>query len=135
MYEQRVDRGYTLSPFGLWSTARLLQNDLISGLDTTYFLRLSPEGDTIWGGLYVPNEGSKFFYTLRDKIFNNQDENLHTYVHVDNLLPSEMSLDMFSAMELTDRGSVNYQGYDYLGNKLTGNVKFEDFFKYENGKE
>ena len=115
MYEQRVDRGYTLSPFGLWSTARLLQNDLISGLDTTYFLRLSPEGDTIWGGLYVPNEGSKFFYTLRDKIFNNQDEkNLHTYVHVDNLLPSEMSLDMFSAMELTDRGSVNYQGYDYL---------------------
>ncbi len=135
MYEQRVDRGYTLSPFGLWSTARLLQNDLISGLDTTYFLRLSPEGDTIWGGLYVPNEGSKFFYTLRDKIFNNQDEkNLHTYVHVDNLLPSEMSLDMFSAMELTDRGSVNYQGYDYLGNKLTGNVKFEDFFKYENGK-
>jgi outer membrane receptor protein involved in Fe transport len=129
MYEQRIDRGYTLQPYNLWETGRLLQNDLISGIDYTYFCGLTATGDTLWGGLYVPNEEAKFFHSVRNKIFKNNDEmNLHKYVHVDNLLPSEMSLDMFSAKELTDRSSVGYLGYDYLGNKLKGNVKFEDFF-------
>jgi outer membrane receptor protein involved in Fe transport len=39
-----------------------------------------------------------------------------------------MSLDMFSAFELIQQGFVGYYGYDYLGNKLSSNVSFKDFF-------
>lgn len=35
---------------------------------------------------------------------------------------------MFSAAELINRqGLISYSGYDYLGNKLGADVKFEDF--------
>lgn len=130
MYEQRIDRAYTLAPYNLWETGRLLQNDLISGLDTSYFCELSPNGDSIFGGLYVPDDEAKFFYSIRKKIYgNNDDKYNHKYVSLDNFKPSDMSLDMFSARELTDRGTVSYRGFDYLGNKLGRNVKFEDYFK------
>jgi outer membrane receptor protein involved in Fe transport len=35
---------------------------------------------------------------------------------------------MFSAAELNDQRIIGYYGYDYLGNKLDGQVTFDDFF-------
>ncbi|MBK8885037.1 MAG: hypothetical protein IPN46_00265 [Saprospiraceae bacterium] len=38
-------------------------------------------------------------------------------------------MDMFSAFELINRPNLlEYYGYDYLGNKLGTDVKFDDFF-------
>ena len=51
-----------------------------------------------------------------------------TYVNVNEFGNNDLTLDMFSAKELTDQQAIGYSGFDYLGNKLTGNVKFEDFF-------
>lgn len=141
LYEESVQRGYDVNPFGLWTTARLHANEHIEGqgLDTlkqigtqegskfvsTFF------GDTTYTiqvPIYAPNittenSDNQFFRKVRQAIGLQENQ----YVNVDGLDPSQLSLDMFSARELNDDGLVNYWGYDYLGNKLDG-VTFEDFF-------
>lgn len=60
------------------------------------------------------------------------------YLDVHSVDPSMLSLDMFSADELINGGQsfVSYNGYDYTGNKVKGQVNFNDFFtaKDANGK-
>ena len=135
-YEQRVNRSYSLNPRRLWDLARLQANRHILGVDTSNII-----GDTLInvggaiGQLSVPlystqiaSEGfddNQFFKSVRDLT----GQTLNEYVNIDGLSPDQLSLDMFSSQEL--HGSVNlldYQGYDYLGNKLTEDITFEDFF-------
>ena len=136
-YEQRVNRRYLLNPRRLWDLARLQANRHILGVDVNNQI-----GDTLVnaggfiGQLNVPlystlvaSEGfddNLFFKRVRELT----GQSLNEYVNIDGLSPDQLSLDMFSSQEL--HGSVNlleYQGYDYLGNKLTEDVTFEDFFR------
>jgi Carboxypeptidase regulatory-like domain/TonB-dependent Receptor Plug Domain len=134
IYEQRDDRAYTLAPFGLWNLAEQLQNSNINGtaLDTTKSLR-----DSLIGGQVV-----KIYGPLKDAEIDGKTD-IQFYKryreraglaplalgNVNNLTPDQMSLDLFTARELNDRGLTNYYGYDYLGNKVQGNTSFNDFFK------
>ena len=131
LYEQRTNRAWSVNPNGLWDLARASINNHINGIDGNNVL--SVDSILIQGVLqpyetYAPaitiNEDNKFYRKVRDIT----GDRLIDYVNIDGVDPNMLSLDMFSAAELTNQGLVNYYGYDYLGEKLTGNVQFDDFF-------
>lgn len=135
-YEQRVNTSYTINPRRLWDLARLQANRHILGVDTTSVI-----GDTLFnagavGSVLIPLHGTriategfddnKFFKSVRALT----GQTLNEYVNVDGISPDQLSLDMFSAQELhSTRNILGYQGFDYLGNKLTQDITFEDFFR------
>lgn len=125
LYEQRTNRAWSVNPNGLWDLARSSINNHINGIDGDNVVSI----DTMSGlETYAPaitiNEDNKFYRKVREIT----GDNLIDYVNIDGIDPNLLSLDMFSAAELTNQGLVNYYGYDYLGEKLTGNVQFDDFF-------
>jgi len=136
-YEQRVTRTYSVNPRRLWDIARLQANRHILGIDTTAVV-----GDTLVnlggniGELTVPLystqiategfEDNLFFRRVREIT----GQTLNEFVNVDGIAPSDLGLDLFSSQELHGTaGILDYQGYDYLGNKITEDVTFEDFFR------
>ena len=146
-YEQRTDRDYDIRPFELWRIADGLQNGNINGtgVDTTKKI-----GDTLINNvvypLYAPLENKdilnktdiRFYKNFRDKF------NLPylKYADINSYTPTDFSLSMFTARELNDASTrdgnaiLNYQGFDYLGNRIAaGKYSFNDFFtvKNENG--
>jgi hypothetical protein len=64
---------------------------------------------------------------MKDEPDNNK-LSLQDRVNVWEINPDQLSLDMFAPRELIDYNLVEYYGYDYLGNKLGSNIKFDDFF-------
>ena len=147
LLEQSINRNYTVIPFNLWRYARLLQNDHITGVDSNviigYFKIFNPQiGDSIEvpikRTLITPKDESKFYKSIRALQFANisLDSSQYLYADVDRFKPSDLTLDMFSAAELTEQSALGFNGFDYLGNKLKSNVKFEDFFKRDaNGRQ
>jgi len=131
-FEQRFDRSYTISPMNLWTLARQLGNSKNSELDKSNPIVI---GDTVnYNQLYVPTKDavsgktiSGFFENVRTALGKSNTE----FVDVDNLKPSDLSLNMFTADELMQSGNgalgYNY-GYDYLGNPLNSSTAFKDFF-------
>ena len=51
-----------------------------------------------------------------------------TWIDIDELTPDQLDLSYFSATELGNANLIRYNGYDYLGNELGGDVSFNDFF-------
>jgi outer membrane receptor protein involved in Fe transport len=150
-YQQRIISGYSANNFGggnnLWQYARLLTNRHIT-LDTKnpIFIvggKQYSRADVLSGAvspspfdtIYYNNKSSDtaqsvFDMNLRTKLGKGKTD----YIDVDNYDPSTFSVNMFSADEMLNSGNpfVSYQGYDYTGNKLKGQVNFNDFFtKYE----
>ncbi|KXK37809.1 MAG: carboxypeptidase regulatory-like domain-containing protein [Saprospiraceae bacterium] len=132
LYEQSINRGWGVSPFDLWNLAELQANLHINGVDTTNVLRFETM-ETPNGTLELPvyqtnlniNNDNLFYRAVRE--VTGQSDN--DYVNVWDLDPSQLSLDMFSASELINRqGLISYYGFDYLGNKLGTDVRFDDFF-------
>lgn len=144
-FEQRVDRGYSIQPIGLWELMRQLANKHIDQLNTdnpkllidgevyNYNDPNAPafgQNDTIlYDRKYVAEQQAFFDRSLRQKLglaVDNTD-----FINIDGLTPDFYSLDMFSADELLNNGNpyVSYYGYDYLGNKLNSDPSFDDFFK------
>lgn len=134
LYEQSINRSWSADPFGLWNTAELLANNHIAGLNTTKVLRKEsitlPDGTVQEVDVYAPAvnemavENGKFYRSIRDIKGLQNDE----YINVWDIDPSQFRLDMFSSEELILRDLVSYSGFDYLGNKLGTDVRFEDFF-------
>jgi outer membrane receptor protein involved in Fe transport len=128
-FEQRVNRSWGVAPFGLWTIARLQANNHIVGVDTNVVVGA-------FDGFFTPFTFEQFQTKIVEdndllfykKIRELTGQSLHDYVNVDGLNPDDLSLDLFSASELTDQGIVNYFGFDYLGNTLPTSTKFEDFF-------
>ncbi|MFZ5552325.1 MAG: carboxypeptidase-like regulatory domain-containing protein [Bacteroidota bacterium] len=143
-YEQRDDRGFSVSPVGLWTLARQLTGNHNAGhlqeLDTanaiiTYFGTL-PIYD------YNPLNASPGAYDASDDIESQSffDFNLRNlvgydpdgldFIDIDAVDPSILTLDMFSANELLNQGNnyVSYFGYDYNGAKTKDKPSFNDFF-------
>ncbi len=130
--EQRVNRAYNIAPRDLWLAARVNANNHISGVNTDVVIgefesTLFPGETTMftqYQNAIEVNDDSKFFRSVRTLL----NKSLEQYVNIDEIDPSALSLDMFSARELNDERIINYYGYDYTGNKLNGDVAFEDFF-------
>jgi len=141
MYEQRIKRLWNIAPRGLWTLARLQANRHLETVDTQ---------DSI--GTFIQNVGGQDVLFTQYQTFNQADEfpdnqffrkvreqfadiTINDYINVDGLTPDQLSLDMFSAGELNDRGLINYYGFDHLGNKVGGDIAFNDFFsgRDENG--
>ncbi len=133
LYEQSVNRNWAIAPFDLWNLAEIQANGHINGVDTSKVLR-----DTT---VFIPGLGldkvpifktnlniendNRFYKSVRELTKKSENE----YVNVWDIDPSQLRLNMFSAAELINRpGLINYSGFDYLGNKLGTDVRFEDFF-------
>jgi len=142
MYEQRFLREWTILPENLWELARLNANQHITSVDNQVVVDsfLGPQGIMFpqFQTLIQPEDfqDNLFFESVRSKGIQGVTSSLHDYVNVDGINPDELSLDMFSASELNNFGLISYYGYDYLGNKLSNTVKFDDFFseRDENGR-
>jgi hypothetical protein len=151
LYEERVNRGWSINPIGLWQLGRITANSHILGID--YDTPIGTFAPTIDGLQGVPlfdadgnevegftqyqtriDEGfsSKFIASIREKT----NQSIYEYVNIDGINPNDLSLDMFSAQELNNARfnllNFNYFGYDYLGNKLDNSVSFDDFFTARN---
>lgn len=137
--EQWVERLYEVRPIGLWSLARLYANQHILGLGTDSVGTF--DGITVFQSLIdesVLNDPERKFYrSVRELKFGagSINQTIDDFVNVDDIDPGQLSLDMFSARELTDQNVVSYYGYDYLGNKTDLGTGFDDFFTLdENGQ-
>lgn len=150
-YQQRVNAFHSAGAFGggnnIWQYARLLTNSHIA-LDTKNPIFIvggkqytradvlngtvtpSPYDTIFYNNKAVDTAQTVFDMNLRNKLGAGKTQ----YIDIDRYDPSTFSIDMFSADELLNSGNpyVNYSGYDYKGNKLKGQVNFNDFFtKYE----
>jgi len=150
-YEQRVERQYELeAPDLLWSRMRQLvsqigpsgeiQRDLnnpmvlfngepisIFDWDENQYGPISAF-DTITYNYIRVDEGTYFDRMMRTK-FGLGDLD---FINTDAYTPDDFTLDMFSPDDLFGGGNrdniVNYYGYDYLGEKLTDQPSFKDFW-------
>lgn len=151
-YEQRVDRGYQISPVGLWTLGRLLTNSHITNLDTSkptsvdagmQFPVIQYEQQNASPGEYdktkEEGEAQSFFdYNLRNKL---TEQGIITggtdgvdWIDFDSYDISTYTVDMFSADELNtyfksgSTSRIDYFGYDHTGKRTTDNPSFDDFF-------
>ncbi|NJB84812.1 outer membrane receptor for ferrienterochelin and colicin [Lewinella marina] len=133
VYEQRVNRQYSLSPSGLWTVGRQLINRHLNAVDTanrvinTIDVSLgegffSYEGPADVVAPTIETDAGTFYRRIREDLGVPLDQ----YVNIDGLSPDQLSLDQFSAQELTFAQLIDYVGYDYLGNEVEGT--FDDFF-------
>jgi hypothetical protein len=145
-FDQRTDNFYSIAPVGLWRIAWLQTNSHLGQIDTANpqlvydsngmfadtinypFLYREDELRTAQTG-YKFGVGQSFFdWNLRQRLGLAADG--LDFVDVDRYDPSFYDVSMFSADELLNQGSnlVTYYGYDVYGNKLGGNVGFDEFF-------
>jgi len=132
LYEQNVQRAYTLAPRNLWTLANNLANTHLKELDYTAI----PIDTMNVLGFEVPiypykvseQVGNKFYKSVREKLGVPLDQP----VFINNLNPDQLTLDMFAPSELTSNGLLTFYGYDYLGNKID-NASFNDFFTKTSG--
>ncbi|MBC7885195.1 MAG: carboxypeptidase regulatory-like domain-containing protein [Saprospiraceae bacterium] len=131
IYEQSINRNWGVSPFELWQAADLLANNHINGLDKDVVIDtmtidgpFGPQVENVYQTKLNIVEDNKFYRSVRELTGKSDND----YVNVWEIDPSKLRLDMFSANELINRNLVGYSGYDYLGNKLGTDVRFEDFF-------
>ncbi|MCB0795500.1 MAG: carboxypeptidase-like regulatory domain-containing protein [Flavobacteriales bacterium] len=137
-YEQLTQRFYSLAPIGLWTRARQLANFHILNLNN----QTNGVEDLSLAEISYPF-GTVPFYTFDRLVGDDQtffdrqlrnalglDPNGSDFINVDEIDPSLLSIDMFSANELINDGNslVGYYGFDHLGNRITGRPAFEDFF-------
>ena len=152
-YQQRTARAYGLTGTALWPLMRGLTNFQLSQLDKSNPQLVYRDGvfmDTInYSRKYDQLSQPNFDINLRKKLglptngtdlididsYNFANNSISYYdqnmqLHTTTAGSSIFSVDMFSADELLNNGGnlVGYYGYDYMGNKLSGQPAFEDFF-------
>lgn len=144
-YQQRSERGYGVSGSGLWNIARLLANKHISSLEgKPYFMKngVRYSYDDYLAGKINIGPTDTFFYDRRfdTAAQSTFDKNLRDklsmplygkdFIDVDRLDPSLLSIGMFSPDEILNSGKplANYYGYDYTGQRVNGQVNFNDWF-------
>ena len=128
--EQRSTRSYSVAPNQLYLWGSQYANIHLNGLDTTQVIGqefVDPPGVLVdihpYATIDLPE--NRFYREVR----NSLGVPINEWVNVNALDPSQLSLSMFSPRELMDQGLVNYNGYDYLGNKTESGITFNDFFK------
>lgn len=151
-YEQRAERGFGIGARQLWTHMRNLANFHINELDLSN-PHMVYDGNVFMDTVYYDRRydaGSQrtFDVRLRQKLglpvdgtdyinIDSYDFNSRTISYYDNngmlknisLGEDLFDLSLFSADDLLNSGNsyVNYYGYDYMGNKLTGKPSLDDF--------
>lgn len=144
-YEQRTDRGFDVSPVGLWRLGRLYQNrhileipddDNIAALTTVYnigdnfYYEYAPQNTSI-GEYNAENDGeTQSFFDYNMRLAKGLDPDGTDFLDIDSYDPELFKLEFFSAEELLNSGNsfVNYFGYDHTGEKIKGSKTLENFF-------
>ncbi len=151
-YEQRVNSYVNYGPTGLWFLMRNLTNFHLQQLDLDNPQAISHDQhvDTIlYPRLYDGASQRTFDKNLRELLglevdgldfilVDSYDPNENTIEYYDaygdmqiaSINSDQFSVGMFSPDELWNQGNsyVNYAGFDYKGNKLSGQPAFNDFF-------
>ena len=137
--EQQVQRGWSVNANGLWTLMWQLANNGLELDKSNPILVTDANGifnDTVKYGFRQSVSQSTFDKNLRKKLIEQgvadnygKPINENTFIDVNSYNPNMFSLSMFSADELLNNGNnyVNYFGYDYLGNKVSGNKSISDF--------
>ena len=152
-YQQRKNSNYQNVGVQLWETMNGLTNAQLKDLDLANPILLYRDNvfmDTInYNRKYVSSLQRNFDINLRKKLglpvngtdyidvysydfanstinYYDGNQNLRTVKYSGDLF----SMDMFSAEEVLNNGApiVFYSGYDYMGNKLSKNPSFDEFF-------
>lgn len=144
-YEQRNDKFFNVSPVGLWTLGRLLQNKHINEIPTDD-LKDSYRTISSYGGFlqydYAPQNTSmgaydatntsenQSFFDYNVRLAMGLDPDGTDFLDIDSYDPEMFKLNFFSADELLNSGNqyVNYSGYDHTGAKTTGKTSLDDFF-------
>ncbi|MBI5541534.1 MAG: hypothetical protein HY951_15840 [Bacteroidia bacterium] len=132
-FSKMISRNYNILPNRLWTLARASTNYHIQELNTSIPHLLYDENwvfqDTIsYDRLYNPTLQTFFDYNLRlnlGKPYNNTE-----YLYIDDYLPSDFSIEMFSADDVLANNIVQTYGYDFTG-KISKN-NYSDFFSKTN---
>jgi len=127
MNEQRVQRRYSINPYGLWNLMTLTANSHFNGLDTSRVIGQiqTPSGSIDeYATAVVDLPDNKFYREARKALGVANDE----YFNANNYAPEQFNLNMFSARELQNFGLVSYYGYDHTGKKANDGVSFNEFF-------
>lgn len=143
IYEQRVERSYSINPFSLWNLAYQSANTHLSNAvdhdrptGETYFDPITQREYALFDALIrEDNDGNEtamsyFGANLRESLGKDKRD----WIAVHELTPDQMQLDWFEPSTLitgTQR-VIDFYGYDYLGNPLGTNVQFNDFFTATN---
>ncbi len=142
-YEQRVDRGYSVSPVGLWTTGNQLANSHISEIDDTNPIFVEDESNTYPTVIYNrlnSSEGAfrgdadqsetQSFLDYNIRRANGWNTDGTDFIDFHALDPEQLKIDYFSANELLNGGNelVYYYGYDVHGNRTSDNPSIDDFF-------
>lgn len=152
-YQQRKTSAYQNVGIALWEAMNGLTNSQLKELDLENPIPIYRDNvfmDTInYNRKYVGTLQRNFDINLRKKLglpvdgtdwidihsfdfarnsinYYDANQTLHTKYYYGDLF----TMDMFSAEEILYNGApiVFYSGYDYMGNKLTKNPSFDDFF-------
>jgi hypothetical protein len=132
-YDQREERNWNINAPGLWDRMRLLANNHLTNLDTQNPI-LVPELSGTYPAYFYQNQynadqQSEFSIKLLEKLGLPRD--YREKLNVDELDPSTFSLDMFSAEDLLSNNAgsqlVDYNGYDYKGNKTSASTNLNEF--------
>lgn len=142
-YEQRIQRGYSVSPYGIWSLMRQLAAkdapvrdisnpnvvyDPVTGqfLDTVKFDMVV---DQAAQGTFTRNLRNHLMQTGQVDAYGKPIGN-NSYLDVDMYSPDHYKINYFSPDELLNNGSgvVNYFGYDPYGKRLRGQPSINEFF-------
>ncbi|HLP95043.1 MAG TPA: carboxypeptidase regulatory-like domain-containing protein [Saprospiraceae bacterium] len=128
--EQRTNRFYRVAPNSLYLWATQYANIHFNGLDTSQVIDtmyFDPPGVDVplhpYATVDLPE--NRFYRAVRESL----GVPLNEWVNVNGLTPDQLSLSMFSPRELMDQGLVSYYGYDYLGNRTSEGITFNDFFR------
>jgi len=146
-YEQRLNRNYGLNARGIWELMRSITNAHILDYDyanpifrvdgQNYTLADVQNGvvqvsqfDTINYNRKLSAENPESYFSKNLRAALGLGANNRDFINIDEVDPSILKLNMFSADDLLNQGSqyVGYSGYDYLGNKVKGRPSFQDFW-------
>ena len=142
LYEQRVNRSWSLNPRRLWLTGRQLlnrQQDASVAVFNGNFETL-PDGTQVPLFDRIPTDNLQTGTTSQQSYFDEQVRNKFgygrlDYIHMDELNPDELTLDLFSPADLIDNmpNDISYYGYDVYGTPLDGTTTFSDFWTETDG--
>jgi hypothetical protein len=132
-YDQREERNWALNDApGLWNRMRQIVNNHLQNLDTNAILVPELSGTYpayFYDNQYHADQQSEFSVKLLEKL--GLPKNYTGKLNIDEMDPSQFSLDMFSAEDLLGQGGgtalIDYNGYDYKGNKTNGTTNLNEF--------
>ena len=138
-YEQRSDKNYSIRPQDLWDIAGNAVNNALQSVDTNTVIgtmNANINGTQFEIAQYAPlldggfDDNKLFFKAIRDKFNIPYTE----YFNINDLSPDDLSLEMFAGAEIIGNHNqgvrtLDYYGYDFLGNEVDQSTSFNDFFR------